>query len=87
MVKCGVFFAVRTEFLNVIYTSFGFIVSTCINQKIKISLSLSFGFTIYHPNVFTLIVSVSEGRAGIAWEPSNKMMLSLPLEITSLTSP
>jgi hypothetical protein len=24
MVKCGVFFAVRTEFLNVIQTSFGF---------------------------------------------------------------
>jgi hypothetical protein len=24
MVKCGVFFAVRTEFLNIIYTCFGF---------------------------------------------------------------
>jgi hypothetical protein len=24
MVKCGVFFAVRTEFLNIIYTRFGF---------------------------------------------------------------
>jgi hypothetical protein len=24
MVKYGVFFAVRTEFLNIIYTSFGF---------------------------------------------------------------
>jgi hypothetical protein len=24
MVKCGVFFAVRTEFLNIIQTSFGF---------------------------------------------------------------
>jgi hypothetical protein len=24
MVKCGVLFEVRTEFLNVIYTSFGF---------------------------------------------------------------
>jgi hypothetical protein len=24
MVKCGVFFAVRTVFLNIIYTSFGF---------------------------------------------------------------
>jgi hypothetical protein len=24
MVKCGVFFAVRTEFVNNIYTSFGF---------------------------------------------------------------
>jgi hypothetical protein len=24
MVKCGVFFEVRTEFLNIIYTSFGF---------------------------------------------------------------
>jgi hypothetical protein len=24
MVKCGVFFAVRTEFLNIIYTCYGF---------------------------------------------------------------
>jgi hypothetical protein len=24
MVKCGVFFAVRTEFFNIIYTRFGF---------------------------------------------------------------
>jgi hypothetical protein len=24
MVKCGVFFAVRTEFINIIYTRFGF---------------------------------------------------------------
>jgi hypothetical protein len=24
MVKCGIFFAVRTEFLNIIYTRFGF---------------------------------------------------------------
>jgi hypothetical protein len=27
--------------------------------------------TTYHPNIFTLILSLSEGRAGIAWEPSN----------------
>jgi hypothetical protein len=25
MVKCGVLFEVRTEFLNIIYTSFGFV--------------------------------------------------------------
>jgi hypothetical protein len=37
MVKCGVLFEVRTEFLNVIYTSFGFkgvIYLNSINQLI-----------------------------------------------------
>jgi hypothetical protein len=58
MVKCCVFFAVRTEYLNIIY--------------------MGFGFTTYHPNVFTLILSLSDGRAGTAWEPSNYMMLFLP---------
>jgi hypothetical protein len=28
----------------------------------------------HHPNVFTLILSLSEGRAGIAWVPFNKML-------------
>jgi hypothetical protein len=36
--------------------------------------SLSQASTTHHPNVFTPILSLSEGRAGIAWEPSNKML-------------
>jgi hypothetical protein len=34
MVKCGVLFEVRTEFLNIIYTSFGFKGLNNINQLI-----------------------------------------------------
>jgi hypothetical protein len=30
-------------------------------------------FTTHHPNVFTPILYLSEGRAGIAWVSSNKM--------------
>jgi hypothetical protein len=44
----------------------------------KILPSLSHAFTTHHPNVFTPILSLSEGRAGIAWAPSNKMLF-LPL--------
>jgi hypothetical protein len=33
----------------------------------------------YHHNVFTFTLLLPEGRAGVAWEPSNKMMLFLPL--------
>jgi hypothetical protein len=34
--------------------------------------------TPYHHNVLTFTLFISEGRAGIAWEPSNKIMLFLP---------
>jgi hypothetical protein len=34
--------------------------------------------TPYHYNVFTFTLFLPEGRAGVAWEPSNKMMLFLP---------
>jgi hypothetical protein len=34
--------------------------------------------TPYHHNVFTFTLFLLEGRAGVAWEPSNKMMLFLP---------
>jgi hypothetical protein len=33
--------------------------------------------TPYHHNVFTFTLFLPEGRAGVAWEPSNKIMLSL----------
>jgi hypothetical protein len=32
----------------------------------------------YYHNVFTFTLFLPEGRAGVAWEPSNKMMLFLP---------
>jgi hypothetical protein len=34
--------------------------------------------TTYHPNVFTRILSLSEGRASIAWETYNYMILFHP---------
>jgi hypothetical protein len=34
--------------------------------------------TPYHHNVFTFTLFLPEGRAGVAWEPSNKIMLFLP---------
>jgi hypothetical protein len=49
-----------------------------IHKKIKIPLSLFQTFTTYHPSVFTLTPFLSEGRAGIAWEPSKSMILFLP---------
>jgi hypothetical protein len=39
----------------------------------KILPSLSQVFITHQPNVFTLILFLSEGQAGIAWVPSNKM--------------
>jgi hypothetical protein len=51
------------------------ITSTLSNESWnKILPSLFQAFTAHHPNVFTLILSLSEGRAGIAWVPSNKML-------------
>jgi hypothetical protein len=42
----------------------------------------------YYHNVFTFTLFLPEGRAGVAWEPSNKIMLFLPpRKIVSLTSP
>jgi hypothetical protein len=32
----------------------------------------------YYRNVFTFTLFLPEGRAGVAWEPSNKMMLFFP---------
>jgi hypothetical protein len=51
------------------------IISTLSNESWnKILPSLSQAFTTHHPNVFTPILSLSEGRAGIAWVPSNKIL-------------
>jgi hypothetical protein len=58
MVTGCVLFEVRTELLNIIWTSFD-------------------GFSYYH-NVFTFTLFLREGRMGVAWEPSNKMLLFLP---------
>jgi hypothetical protein len=33
--------------------------------------------TPYHHNVFTFTLFLPEGRAGVAWEPSNKILLFL----------
>jgi hypothetical protein len=35
--------------------------------------------TPYYHNIFTFTLFLPEGRAGVAWEPSNKMMIFLPL--------
>jgi hypothetical protein len=51
------------------------------NQKLKIPLSLSQTSTPYRPNVSAFILPVSEGRAGKAWEPSNKSIPFLSPEI------
>jgi hypothetical protein len=49
------------------------IISTLSNESwYKILPSLSQAF--HHPNVFTPILSLSEGGAGIAWVPSNKII-------------
>jgi hypothetical protein len=51
------------------------IISTLSNESWnKILPSLSQASTTHHPNVFTPILSLSEGRAGIARVPSNKML-------------
>jgi hypothetical protein len=50
-----------------------------IDKVIKnLKLRCLFETTSYYHNVFTSTLSLSEGRAGIAWETSNKMMLFLP---------
>jgi hypothetical protein len=42
----------------------------------------------YGPNVFTFALFLREGRAGVAWEPSNKIMFFYPSENkVSVTSP
>jgi hypothetical protein len=53
----------------------------------KIQNFAVFEATFYYRNVFTFTLFLSEGRAGVAWEPSHKITLFLPLwKIKSLTS-
>jgi hypothetical protein len=66
------------------YLTFQIIISTYINQKIKITLSLKL-LLLTTLTLFTLILSLSEGRAGIAWEPCNNKMLSLPPDVKCLS--
>jgi hypothetical protein len=121
MVKCGVLFEVRTEFLNnikqaqmlrwfpnsklllhashaalpilnsskllpvvdaadIIVFKLSTKQSEIQNSKFKIPLSEA---TPYHHNVFTFTLFLPEGRAGVAWEPSNKIMLFLSLSLFS----
>jgi hypothetical protein len=50
-------------------------ISTLSNESWnKMLPSVSQAFTTHHPNVFTPILPLSEGRAGIAWVPSKKML-------------
>jgi hypothetical protein len=49
------------------------IILTFIIEKTKIPPSLSQVLTTHHPNAFTLILSLLEGRAGITWVPSNNL--------------
>jgi hypothetical protein len=43
-------------------------------HKNKILPPLSQALTTHHPNFFTLIVTLSEGRASIGWVPYDKML-------------
>jgi hypothetical protein len=54
----------------------------------KTTVAPSQAFTPYHPNAFTPSSFLKEGRAGIAWEPSNsKMLSSLRHEMFLVSSP
>jgi hypothetical protein len=48
-------------------------------------LRLSQASTPSHPNVFTVILHLSQGRAGKTWEPNNNMMNLLPPEVKCLS--
>jgi hypothetical protein len=41
--------------------------------------------TPYHHNVFIFTLFLPEGRAGVAWEPSNKMLFFPPRKINCLS--
>jgi hypothetical protein len=49
-----------------------------INQLIDVTEKCLFEANSHHPNVVTFRLFLSEGRAGVAWEPSNTFMHFLP---------
>jgi hypothetical protein len=63
-------FAVETT----IILTFQIIVSTHINEKAKLQLSLSQAYASYHPNIFTFTLPLLERRAGESWEPSDRLV-------------
>jgi hypothetical protein len=67
-----------------------FIVLQIIDKTIRNSKFRCISYaTPYRHNVFTFTLFQPEGRTGVSWEPSNKMMLFLPPSESkvSLTSP
>jgi hypothetical protein len=82
MVKCGVLFEVRAEFLSAIYKSFGcrWFVFQNIDKTIRNSKFRCLSeATPYYYNVFDFTLFLPEGRAGVTWEPSNKKYSFSPL--------
>jgi hypothetical protein len=67
------------------YFTFQIITPTHIGHKTKILLLLSHAPSTYHPNVFTPILSLSEGPLGTAYNPSSNKILFLPPEIKYLS--
>jgi hypothetical protein len=65
------------------------IISTFSNNSWKQNSTVSVSsFYTHRPNVFTLILFSSGGRAGITWVPSNKIIfLSPPSDIKRLSLP
>jgi hypothetical protein len=55
-----------------------FQITSAISFENQIPRSLSQGCIAHSKNVFSLILSLSEGRAGIAWVTSNKMLFCPP---------
>jgi hypothetical protein len=79
MVTGCVLFDVRTDFLNIIYTSLPEL-SPVVDAAKILAFPINnskFRCLSYHRNVFAFTLFLSEGRAGVAWEPSNKAMLFL----------
>jgi hypothetical protein len=64
------------KFLNCPH--YHFFIRLCANQNSAVFVT---------SNVFTLVLSLSEGRVGVAWEPSKMISPPPHPEIKSLTSP
>jgi hypothetical protein len=73
------FIKVKPPFLPKGLTLFSQIIQTTLIQKIKILWPLFQIIAFNHPKVSTFTLLLAEGRAGKAWETSNKTMLLLSL--------